>query len=271
MKRYIIATVLVSFVGVQAPIAASAESVFDAGRAAAPSASMRIEDSRAFGAAGNIVLGDAGLGAAAAKSSPSPLGAAGSSLLLPGLGQYKLGHRLSAKIYFGLEGIAWLAVASYLWVGHARAQAYRDYAVAFAGVRGTDHSNDYYGKLAEYASSDGPDGYNESVRREARDLYYPDVAAIDAYYEAHKISGEDAWRWRTSGAYKRFGTLRDGSRFANRVALYSAVAAGALRLVSAADAVRLARTASPAKEGGKVSLGFDAGPQGPSLYVQKSF
>jgi hypothetical protein len=270
VKKLIVAAMLVSFVRVQAPVAASAESVFDPGKASRLSLTMRVDDSRAFGAADNAALGGAGLGAAPAPL-PSPRRAAASSLLLPGLGQQKLGHPLSSKIYFGLEGIAWLAVGSYLWVGHSRADSYRAYAVAFAGVVGTDHPDDYYGKLAEYVSSDGPDGYNESVRREARELYYPDVAAMDAYYEAHMVSGDDAWRWRSDGAYDRFQTLRDGSRLAYRIALYTVIGAAALRLVSAADAVRLARTASPAKEGGKVSLGFEAGPQGPSLYVQKAF
>jgi hypothetical protein len=271
VKTLLVATILLSCICVVTPTAVFAESVFDAAQARWLRTTAAGDDWRAPSASGDAARGVVSIGGAAEASAPSPGTAASSSLLLPGLGQYKLGHRLSATIYFGLEGIAWLAVGSYLWVGHARADSYRDYAVTFAGVQGTDHPDDYYGKLGDYMSSDGPAGYNESVRRDARDLYYPDVAAMDAYYESHRISGDDAWQWPSSGAYRRYRTLRDGSRFAYRVALYAAVGAAALRLVSAADAVRLARRDSAERQGGTVSLGFDAGPRGPSLYVQRSF
>lgn len=85
------------------------------------------------------------------------------------------------------------------------------------------------------------------------------------------VAASDGWRWRSEGDFRRYATLRDGSQYAYRVALYAAVFAGALRIVSAADAVRLARKAPPAEQVGKVSFGLDAGPQGPSLYVQTSF
>ena len=269
MKSLMIAAFSLVLTIAGASPAAHAESVFEGG-APKPIAMGAPAGGRApLGAVERSALRYAGEPQAASATTPRK--AALSSLLLPGLGQRALGHELSSKIYFGLEGIAWIAVGSYLWVGHSRAEAYRDYAVAFAGVTGTGHPDDYYGKLADYMASDGPGGYNEVVRQDARDIYYPDVAAMDAYYEAHKIPADEAWRWRSSGAFERFGTLREGSRFANRVALYSLVAAGALRLVSAADALRLARTASPASEEGKVSLGLEAGPQGASLYVRRSF
>ena len=42
---------------------------------------------------------------------------------------------------------------------------------AAASVPGTGHSKDYYEKVGGWISNDGPGGYNEYVRREARDLY----------------------------------------------------------------------------------------------------
>ena len=270
MKTLVASILLACFACVQTPELACAESVFAAGSGKPAPPRLELVASPALGMAQNglrVATGTAGPNG----GGPSPLSAAGWSLLLPGLGQQRLGHTLGAKIYFGLEGLSWVLIGSSLWAGHSRADSYRDFAVVFAGVKGTDHPDSYYDNLGRFISSDGPGGFNESIRRDARDLFYPDVAAMNAYYDARFVAPDDGWRWRSAGDFHRYATLRDGSRYAYRVALYTAVFAGALRIVSAADAVRLARKAPPAEQVGKVSFGLDAGPQGPSLYVQRSF
>jgi hypothetical protein len=271
LKKLVASILLACFVCVEVPGAAAAESVFAAALGTQAPPRLELATPPSLGVAGNGLLGEPGMTAGIVAGTPSPLSAAGSSLLLPGLGQYRLGHTLSAKVYFGLEGLCWLAIGSTLWAGHSRADSYRDYAIVFAGVEGTDHPDSYYDNLGRFQTSDGPGGFNESVRRDARDLFYPDAAAMDAYYDAHKVAPSDGWTWRSAGDFHRYAALRDGSKYAYRVALYTAVFAGALRIVSAADAVRLARKAPPAEQVGKVSFGLDAGPQGPSLYVQTSF
>jgi len=254
------------------PRSALAESVFDRSRTGPPRLSLeRSQDTRGLDAVSASTGGAAGAPAAVATG-VSPLKAGASSLCLPGFGEQRLGATLRAKVFLGLEAVGWISVASFLWAGHSRANAYKDYAVAFAGVTGTDHPDDYYKTIGEYVASDGPGGYNESVRREARDVYYPNVEAMDAYYRSHAITGEEGWSWRDESAYGRYGSLRDGSRFANRVALYSAFGLAALRIVSAADAVRLARMdGRPAAGEGKTSIGFEPAPRGMALYVQRSF
>ncbi len=271
MRRLVASILLASFAIFQVPEVASAEAALAAcpGRPEAPRLALVTSPTLGVAEAGlSVEGGGAATPAGANVSTPT---AALSSLLLPGLGQYRLGHTTSAKVYFTLEGLGWILIGSSLWAGYSREHSYEDYAVVFAGVTGTDHPESYYDNLGRYMSSDGPGGFNESVRRDARDLYYPDAAAMDAYYEAHMVAPSDGWIWRSEGDQDHYATLRDGSQYAYRVALYGAVLLGALRIVSAADAVRLSRKASPADEGGKVSFGLDAGPQGPALYVQRSF
>ncbi len=251
---------------------ASAESVFDAGRLQPPTLRLESpENARGFDAGGTISAGTA-LEAGEPAKGISAKSAAAWSLLLPGLGQQRAGHSLRAKIYYGIETATWITVASFLWLGYDRENTYQDYAVVFANVRGTDHSKDYYRTIGEHLSSDGPGGYNEELRREARDLHYPDVEAMESYYEARAMTGDESWAWRSESEYRRYGDIRDGSRFAYRVALYSAIGAVALRIVSAADAVRIVRIDQrPAANEGTTSIGLERKPQGFALCVQRSF
>ena len=259
----LIATLAISIV----PESALAESVFDGVRTGPPR--LRLESSPG---SWNCLPADAnGEARASGASTVTPLKAGASSLLLAGLGEQRLGHDLRAKVFFGLEAVGWISVAGFLWAGHERADAYKSYAVVYAGVVGTDHSDDYYKTIGRYMESDGPGSYNESVRREARDLYYPNVTAMDSYYRAHAIPAAEGWAWRDESAFGRYGTLRDGSRFAYRVVLYSAFALAALRIVSAADAVRLARIDGRPADEGKTSMGLEPGPRGVTLFVQRSF
>ncbi len=250
---------------------ASAESVFDAGRLQSPA--LRLEspgDARSFG--GGVVNAGTALDAGESAKGISAGSAAAWSLLLPGLGQQRAGHALRAKIFYGVEAATWITVASFLWMGYDRENTYKDYAVVFANVSGTDHSKDYYRTIGEHLSNDGPGGYNEALRREARDLYYPDLGAIESYYEARAITGDESWAWRSESEYRHYGDIRDGSRFAYRVALYSAIGAVALRIVSAADAVRIVRIdRRPAANEGTTSIGLERQPQGFALCVQRSF
>jgi hypothetical protein len=251
---------------------ARAESVFDASRTQPSGPSLDLAaDAPGFGVAGAVGIG--GMDSSRASGvCISPIKAGMSSLILPGLGEQRLGHALRAKVFFGLEAIGWISVASHFWTGYSREQSYKDYAVVFADVNGTDHPDDYYKTIGRYMTSDGSDGYNESVRRDARDLYYPDVEAMDSYYRSHALTGNEGWSWRDEAAYLRYGSLRDGSRFAYRVALYSAIGLAALRIVSAADAVRLARIEGrPAANEGATSMGVEAEPSSVALFVQRSF
>ena len=194
------------------------------------------------------------------------------SMLLPGLGAYRMGHKLRSKIYFGIEGITWVAVGSFLWMGYSRENAFKEYAATFAGVSSESYPDDYYRLVGQYISSDGPGGYNEYIRREARDMYYPDKDAMDNYYDQHAYTGSMAWRWRSYNYFRKYNVLREGSESAYRDALYVSIVAVVVRVVSSVDAVMLAK----GKEGDKprvknISVGMKGNSRRFLLYVNRSF
>ena len=194
-----------------AAAAPGVRSVFDNAPAGAPALVIASESPPGVGVAADALAewsaaGDAGTGA----YSPARIGLA--SFLLPGLGQQRLGHTVRSRVYFALEGAAWVAIGSFLWQGYAREEAYRE--------------------------------YNEYIRREARDLYPTDAEAMENYYEANAIGGDQSWRWENETAFDRYRDLRDGSRSSYRRALYAGIFAVMLRVVSTVDAVRLAQGAN---------------------------
>lgn len=251
---------------------ALAESVFDGSSAAPPP--FAPPPGAGAPALSTGMAGEAAREATAANAPAQPdMGVALRSFLVPGLAQQRLGRTTRARVYYGLETLTWIAAGSFLYAGHSRERSYKDYAVVFAGVEGTDRSDDYWEHIGEYLSNDGVGGYNETVRRDARDLYYPDVAAMNTYYRANAYEGADAWSWRSSAEFYRYGKLRDDSRFAYRYAIYSVFFAAALRVVSVADAVRIVRLESRrAPETGEgTSLGIEPTPGGAALCVRRSF
>ncbi len=197
--------------------------------AAGGTAAMRLLGT---GSGGESIYGEAGR---------SPAKEAALSFLLPGLGQYRMGSRAKAKLYFGLEGAGWIAAGAFYWQSLVRRDEYREYAVAYAGVPGTGHPEDYYEKIGNFISCDGPGGYNESVRSEARNLYYPDKTAMDSYYEQNMIGGDLAWRWETERSYRNFKELFAGSDASRRRAVYAVFLVLGLRIVSMVDALKIAR------------------------------
>jgi hypothetical protein len=192
------------------------------------------------------------------------------SLLVPGLAQHRMGHSVRSSIYFALEGISWLAIGGFLWQGYNEESTFKEYAVAFAGVDGTDSSDDYYELIGQYPSSDGPGGYNEYLLREARDLYYPNLDAMEEYYNSNVIIGDESWAWRTERAQDLYNDMRHRSTTAYRRALYSFVFAMTMRVVSTADAVRLARSEEPSGRN-EISLGFEQRRDGILLSVGRQF
>jgi hypothetical protein len=272
MKRVMTSMAIAACAILCVSASAFSESVFDAGRLQSPAPRLESPGRPAsFGAGGALSGGGAFEGTESAQGI-SARSAAAWSLLLPGLGQQRAGHTLSAKIFYGVEAAAWISVASFMWMGYDREHTYKDYAVVFAGVQGTDHSKDFYRTIGQYLASDGPGGYNEEMRREARDLHYPDVGAMESYYKARAMTGDETWAWGSESEYRRYQDVRSGSRFAYRVALYSAIGAAALRIVSAADAVRIVRIdRRPAANKGTTSIGLERRSRGVALCVQRTF
>ncbi len=127
------------------------------------------------------------------------------------------------------------------------------------GGTGDGLDEDYYEKIGDFISSDGPGGYNESVLIEARSLYYPDKAAMDAYYEENMIDGDLAWRWETDKSYHNFKDLFAGSDASRRRAVYAVFFILGLRVVSMVDALKMARD-SNGEAGDETGMRLDMEP-----------
>jgi hypothetical protein len=184
------------------------------------------------------------------------------SFLLPGLGQYRMGRKNRAYVYFTLEAAGWIMLGTQYYRSNSKQSDYEDYAAAYADVDGTGYEETYYENVGRWVSSDGPGGYNEYVRREARDLYPYDQAAMDAYYLDNYVSSEMAWRWNSTDAQHNFNTLRGDSQDAENYALYSAFYLFALRIVSSVDAVFIARkTTNEVDTSSRIPVRFEAGPR----------
>lgn len=263
MRKIIAMVMLASCIASPASGGESNRSVFRESPYESPS--FEIESGGEMISLGSTALSQADLG-----PSRSAIKEAAWSMVLPGLAQQRLGYRTRSRIYFAIEGLTWLAIGGFLWQGYTEEISYKEYAVAYADVSGTDQSDDYYEIIGQYMSNDGPGGYNESVLREARDLYYPDLDAMDQYYDANIITGGESWLWRTERSFDLYGDLRDSSRNAYRRALYTVFFALTMRVVSTVDAVRLARSDIAAEEEG-LSFRIEPTRDGMGLFVSGSF
>lgn len=260
MKILAVSVLLALFIATPALCGSLAESVFDEPVLTGPSLEL----------GGDGIPQTFSSGQAYEAMSRSAFREAAWSLIVPGLAQHRMGREIRSSIYFAIDGITMLAIGGFLWKGYSDEKAYKDYAVAYAGISGTDYSSDYYEQIGQYMSSDGPGGYNEYIMREARDLYYPDLDAIDQYYASNMIPSDQSWQWRTVDAFRLYGDLRESSRSGYRRALYSVVFALTMRVVSTVDAVRLARSDVRAEKSA-VSIDIEQRRDGLAISMGHSF
>jgi hypothetical protein len=189
------------------------------------------------------------------------------SLLLPGLGEYWLGHRTRAQIFFATEAGIWTAFGVFRVQGGNRKDRYREWASVFAGTPERDN-DEYYRVLANYISSEGPFSANETVRRQARALYPDDREAQDAYLLANGHFGDDAWEWESEEAFDRYKQIRKSSLDSYDNASLTLGLLVANRLLSVLDAGLLAsRHNRGGATDGSLSWGVGAGVDGPNATV----
>lgn len=179
------------------------------------------------------------------------------SLLVPGLGDYYLGNTNRAKAFFIAEAAVWTSFIVFEVQGHLREGGYKDFAMTFGGVSGTDHSDDYYRILSQYNSSRE---YEEALKKEGRyELWpYADYDALQSYYLSERISDFEPWEWPSDEKRWEYRAIRKGSRQAYRRAMYSVAAGVANRVVSSLFALKSARDLSrdDRSAGGRFHLQF---------------
>jgi hypothetical protein len=193
------------------------------------------------------------------------------SLILPGLGEYTLGHHDRAKVFFVAEGAIWTSYAVFQVQGSHRKSIYQEFAAVHAGVP-KRNDDEFYRIIGNYVSSDGPFSANEQVRREARAYYPDDRAQQEAYIQEHAYTGNDSWQWDSDATFSRYQDMRDASLSAYHNSEFSLGLLVANRLISVVDTGILAgqkkREVTP-------STGFrwniEADPAGARLLVSRTF
>lgn len=165
------------------------------------------------------------------------------SLLLPGLGDYLLGHRTRAAGFFIAEAAIWTSFGVFKTQGRLREDSYQEYAVQFAGVTRTGHSDDFYAELRDWDSSDE---YEAAIKSEGRLDMRPDAgqAVLEQYYLENRVADFEAWEWQTIYHKVQFQKMRSSSKTAYRRGDFAIAAAIANRIVSALFAYSAARSAN---------------------------
>jgi len=193
------------------------------------------------------------------------------SLLLPGLGEYALGHHDRAKVFFVAEGAIWTSYAIFQVQGNHRKDLYQEFAHVNAGVP-QRNDDEFYRIIGNYVSSDGPFSANEQIRREARANYPDDRAKQEEYYQEHSYTGDDTWTWQSQALLDTYQDMRDASESAYHKSDFSLGLAIANRLISVVDTGILAAKQSRANA---TTTGFrwniEAEPSGARLLVSRKF
>ncbi len=174
------------------------------------------------------------------------------SLLLPGLGQMRLGETNRGIVFLTAEAGFWAGFAVFQVQGSLRKDSYIEMAELFAGVSDAKGRDDeYYRRISNWSSSFA---YNQVIRREARALYGDDLDGREAYYEANRVTPDAEWRWDSHAAQMRYRDKRRDSAAAYKNSRNMLGLALANRVVSMLDAALLARrqglslTMSPGEE-----------------------
>jgi hypothetical protein len=199
----------------------------------------------------------------------SPTKAVLYSLLLPGLGDYQLGNKGRASMFFAAEGLIWISYAVFEVQGGTREDEYQDLAAGFAGVSNSGHSDEFYATLRDY---DNSDEYEADVKFDGRielseDGRYPDrigADALDRYFTDNRIDDYEPWQWASMDRRLQYSEMRSASKTSYRRADYMFAAAAANRVVSAIVAFSAARGAQKSNDIG-YRLNFTPAPRGVDL------
>jgi hypothetical protein len=148
------------------------------------------------------------------------------SALVPGGGQYYLGHRSRARFFFAGEGVSWIGFLSFRLYGHWQKEDMIRFANERAGAQLEGKSNEMQDFVGFYTDIDD---YNRAGR--ATDPQRPYLADIPTNH----------WRWLSASDQTAFRSLKNSSRSAYRRANFMIGMMLVNRLVSLIDVYRIVR------------------------------
>jgi hypothetical protein len=148
------------------------------------------------------------------------------SLLIPGAGEWYMGAKGQAKVFFGVEILLWGGLFANKWYVRSLEDDYKTYAVQYASIDRAGKDDYYWVNIGKY-----DDIYDYNTQR-ARVRYFDEIYTdTEKYY----------WSWQS----KSNRITYDGKRLDtedvnnNEVYFYSAIVLN--HFVSAINAIRLAR------------------------------
>ncbi len=166
------------------------------------------------------------------------------SLLLPGAGEYYLGHKNSFTLFLSTEIVAWSALfANRLFYDHL-VREYKTYARQHAGFDpGVPRDDRFWTDIGKY---DDIYAFNDQRERERN---------FDDLYE---VNAQNYWRWDQHENRLTYDAKRLHANDVDNKRVYFQLAIVLNHLVSAINALRLARLHNRQLEEQKVGLRFDA-------------
>ncbi len=148
------------------------------------------------------------------------------SLLLPGLGEYYVGHKRKARVFFTIEALTWLGFIGFTTYGNWKEDDLIGFAAERAGAR-LQGKDDFILDMVGFY--DDIDQYNALGR-----VTDPERPYLEDTPENH-------WRWQTFEDRELYRDLKNASREAFRRADFMIGLAIVDRMVSVIDAVRDAK------------------------------
>lgn len=148
------------------------------------------------------------------------------SAAMPGAGEYYLGHKSKARVFFAAEAVSWAGFTAYKIYSHWK----KDDLIRFANERANaslDGKSDDFLDLVGYYTS--VRDYNRFGR-----VFDPERPYFDE-------NSSDYWQWQSDRDRQAYRSLKNASREANRRSKFMIGAAIINRIVSVIDAVRDAR------------------------------
>jgi hypothetical protein len=161
------------------------------------------------------------------------------SALLPGLGEYYVGHRSKARVFFTVEAATWITFFTFHIYGNWKENDFVDYAAVHANASLNGKSDEFEDWVGFYEDIDQ---FNSLGRVQDPERPY----LVD--------NAENHWRWQSANEQSTFRHLKNRSREAFRRRDFMVGLAIVSRVVSIVDAVRDARRANRKIDDGGFSI-----------------
>ena len=161
------------------------------------------------------------------------------SALIPGLGEYYVGHHSKARIFFAVEAATWVSFFTLHFYGNWKEDDFIQFAAENANANLENKSDEFRDWVGFY---DDIDQFNSLGRVQDQERPY----LVD--------NAENHWRWQSAEAQSTYRHLKNRSREAYRRRDFMVGLAIVNRFVSIIDAVRDARRARREIKGSDFSI-----------------